>query len=114
MLGRLILILLQLGLGWVAGQALVKYIPIPGNLRLVALIIAFAVVVWIIGLVAAQILRDVATPVGATLVAALIGAAVLAALPYIPVVEDYVRRVGIASAYLPLLGAVLGYQLRSK
>ena len=80
MLGRLVLILLQLAGGWFGSQAIIKQIGLNGNLRLAALVIIIAIVVWLIGVIGAEVLKDVARPSGSTLAAALICAAIGAAI----------------------------------
>ncbi|MBI1384115.1 MAG: hypothetical protein GC150_04315 [Rhizobiales bacterium] len=107
MLGRLVLILLQIAGGWFASQALIKYIPVSGDLRLGALVIIAAIVVWLIGIIGAEVLKDVGRPSGTTLATALVVAALAAALKFVPGLK-----IPFAIDWLPVIGAVIGYQLR--
>lgn len=109
MLGRLVLILLQLAGGWYGGILLLKYVPLSGALRVVAFVIIAAILVWLIGVVGAEILKNVERPSTAALATAVIVAAIAAALPLIPVVSTYLT--GINTLYLPVVGAMIGYQI---
>jgi hypothetical protein len=115
MLARLVLLALQLAIAWFAGPEIVRYIPRFGGLQLFVYALVFAVVVWVVGLILAQVLRETPTPSSTTLVAsvvvALIGAAVIVWVPaFFP---DLGRPMGqIPALAYPLIGAVLGYHLR--
>lgn len=116
MLSRLILLLVQLGVGYFGAIRIVPYIPPLGaGTRLFVYAVVMAVLVWIVGLVLAQVLRETGAPSSATLAAALvlalIGAAIYTWLPLILPESRSVLRNLTELAY-PLLGAVLGYQLR--
>ena len=108
MLGRLVLILLQLGGGWFGSQALLKQVGLSGDIRLAAYVIIVAIVVWLIGVLGAEVLKDVARPSGAALAVALVCAAIAAAITFVP----GIKIPGNLSVYLPLVGAVIGYQLK--
>lgn len=110
MLGRLILILLQLVIGWFATPEVLRYVRFGGDIQIFVQGIAAAIIVWLVGLVAAQILKDVPTPSGATLAWSLIGGLVGAAL----VVFKITGMVPIsAPPLLWIIGlATLGYTLK--
>jgi uncharacterized membrane protein YeaQ/YmgE (transglycosylase-associated protein family) len=115
MLARLILLALQLAIAWFAGPEIVRYIPSLGGLQLFVFAVVFAVVVWVVGLLLAQVLRDTPTPSSSTLVTslvvALIGAALVLWLPaFFPQLGRPMGQLP-ALAY-PLIGAVLGYHMR--
>ncbi len=114
-MGRLILFVLQLVIGWAAGFALVAATKFQGPLKLVMFAVAFAAVAYIVGLVAAELLQGVARPTPAALVSALIGGgiglAILFLPPYIPQLKPVLAQV--QDLYLPLIGAVLGYHTRA-
>ena len=115
MLSRLILLALQLIIAWFAAPFIVRYIPGLGRLELFVYAAVFAVLVWLVGLVASQILRETWMPSSATLVAALvvalIGAALITWLPmFVPEAGPTMRQ--IPTIAYPLIGAVLGYHLR--
>jgi hypothetical protein len=115
MLSRLILLAVQLFAAWFAAPSIVRYIPGLGRFQLFVYAAVFAVLVWVVGLVLSQVLRDTGQPSSATLVAALIvaliGAAVVTWLPVlVPDVRAGMR--AIPDLAYPLIGAVIGYHIR--
>ena len=112
MLGRLVLILLQLIGAWYLGQYAIRFIPVDGDLRIFVLAIIFAILVWLIGVIAAEVLKDIGRPSSSTLtwvlVGALIGAALITfgtpLLAQVPFKFNY--------QYLPLVLAVAGYAMK--
>ena len=61
MLGRLILLLLQIAVGWFGTNAIMDQIRF-GEFRLFIFAIVAAIVVFLIGLLAAQVIKEVGTP----------------------------------------------------
>jgi len=110
MLGRLVLILLQLAIAWFAAPQILAYIGIGGDVRIFVHATIFAILVWVTGLVGAQVLKDVATPSPNTLVWALGGALIGAALVVFKV--PAMLPLKFAPMFLPLGLAVLGYHAR--
>ena len=110
-MGRLLLIILQLAVGWFAGREIVARIGLDGNLRLAVTVIVLAVIAWVLGLVAAKVLQGVREPGSPALIASLVCAAIGAALLFIPQLHPYLG--GFRDFYLPLVGSVIGYHLRS-
>ena len=115
MLSRLILLLLQLVIAWVAAPYIVRYIPGLGKFQLFVYAAVFAVLVWVVGLVLSQVLRGMGQPSSATLVAALvvalIGAALVTWLPaLVPDLRTSMR--AIPDLAYPLIGALIGYHIR--
>jgi hypothetical protein len=115
MLSRLILLALQLIIAWFGAPVIVRYIPGLGGLQLFVYALVFAVLVWVVGLVLSQVLRETGMPSSSTLVAsmivALIGAALITWLPgIVPDIGRPMRQ--IPTLAYPLIGAVLGYHLR--
>jgi hypothetical protein len=115
MLPRLILLAIQLMTAWVGAPYIMRSIPALGSLRLFVYGVVVAAVVWTVGLVLSQALRDTAMPSSATLLAclivALIGAALMTWLPAIaPGLGRAMQRLP-PDAY-PRIGAVLGYHAR--
>jgi hypothetical protein len=115
MLARLVLLALQLAIAWFAGPEIVRYIPRFGGLQLFVYALVFAVLVWLVGLVMSQVLRETSMPSSTTLVTsvvvALIGAALIVWLPgFFPDLGRPMRQIPVL-AY-PLIGAVLGYHIR--
>ena len=110
MLGKLILILLQLAIGWVLTPMVLRYVPVGGDAAFFVQGVAAAIIIWLVGVIGAQILKDVGTPSGATLAWALIGGLVGAAI----VVFKVNAMIPISAPLLlwPLGLAVLGYALK--
>jgi hypothetical protein len=115
MLSRLVLLALQLIVAWFAAPVIIRYIPGLGRLQIFVLAAVLAVLVWLVGLIGAQVLRDTGVPSSGTLVAALvlalIGAALITWLPgLVPELARPMRQIP-TDAY-PLIGAVLGYHVK--
>ena len=115
MLSRLVLLVLQLIVAWFAAPVIVRYIPGLGRMQLFVFAAVFAVLVWVVGLVLSQVLRETGQPSSSTLVAALvlalIGAAIVTWLPaFVPDVRAAMRN--LPDLAYPLIGAVLGYHIR--
>lgn len=113
MLGYLVLIALQIVLGFYGKDMIAARIPNLGALIDAAVEAAIvAVIVWIVGLVGSFVLKDVRTPTSATLVSALVGALIGAALViFLPQFGINLPR-GVNSEFVPLGGAILGYLFR--
>ena len=115
MLSRLILLALQLIVAWIAAPVLVRYIPGLGRMQLFVFAAVFAVLVWVVGLVLSQVLRETGMPSSGTLVAALILALAGAALvTWLPALAPDLRAAmrAIPDLAYPLIGAVLGYHIK--
>jgi cytosine/uracil/thiamine/allantoin permease len=114
MLGRIILVLIQLVVGWFAGNAILKWLALSGPLELAALVAVLGLLMWVCGLVGAEVLQGVGRPSHRALVWSLVGAATGVALwkygGWVPVLKDVIK--GLNLKYLPLALAVIGYQLR--
>jgi hypothetical protein len=130
MLPRLVLLGAQLAVGWHAAPYVVRDIPGLGGLEPVAFIAryipgftavelivyaaVFALLVWVVGLILSEALKNIRSPSPATLLSALVVALACAALVALlpraaPALADPLRALP-ALAY-PLFGAVLGYQV---
>ena len=104
MLGRLVLLLLQIVIGWFGSQAIMKYIQMGGIFRL----FIFAIVVFLVGIIAAQVLREVGQPSSHTLSWAVALALIAAAIwTWGPQFVPQLRQV--QAEYAVLAGAILGY-----
>lgn len=127
---RLVLLCAQLALGWHAAPYVIRDIPSLGGLEPVAFIaryipgfaavellvyaVVFALLVWVVGLILSEALKNTRSPSPATLLSALVvalaGAALIAWLPRAaPSLAEPMRALP-ALAY-PLFGAVVGYQV---
>lgn len=114
MLGRLLLLVLQLAICWFVGPEIFKKLPQLGQLNIFVQAVVFAILVWLIGVVGAIVLKDVGTPSASTLTAALVGALIGAALTLFPDITKAVASVikGVPLMAYPLVGAVLGYAIK--
>jgi len=114
MLGRIVLILVQLTGAWFLAPLVAQYIPVDGVVRYVLYAVLFAVFAWLIGLVSAEVIKGVSKPQGSSfgwsMVLGLAGAAILIAPIYMPSL-NFTLPLGLAALSIPLIGAVLGYQL---
>ena len=115
MLSRLILLALQLVIAWFGAPYIVRYIPGMGRMEIFVYAAVFAVIVWIVGLVLAQVLRDMGQPSSATLVSALVLALIAAAIyTWLPAFVPEAKRfmLSLQEKAYPLIGALLGYHIR--
>jgi hypothetical protein len=113
MLGRLILILLQVVIAWFTAPIIAGYVPVPGAFSLFLFAIICAIIVFLVGVVAAQVLRDVGQPGSATLSWALILALIAAALAtWGPDLVPQIPWHRVPGRALVLAGAVLGYLIK--
>ena len=112
MLSYIILIAIQFAVAFLGAPQVLGYIPVSGDMRTFAHAAVFAVLVWLVGLLASFVLKDVRQPgTGSLLLAlvfALFGAAIIIfspqALNAIPL--------KFPQLYVPLFGAILGYLIR--
>jgi len=115
MLSRLILLALQLVIAWFGAPYIVRYIPGMGRMEIFVYAAVFAVIVWIVGLVLSQVLRDLGQPSSATLVSALVLALIAAAIyTWLPVFvpESKGFMLNLQEKAYPLIGALIGYTIR--
>ncbi len=112
MLPRLVLILLQLVLGYQGASFAMKYVPLSGDIRLIALVIVTSIIVWLVGFIGSEVLKETPRPGGATLTTTLVISAIAAALPLIVSFIDGVSIPGNIVPFLPVIGATLGYQMK--
>ncbi|MGI9409323.1 MAG: hypothetical protein ACR2OV_04570 [Hyphomicrobiaceae bacterium] len=111
--GRLILILLQLAVGWFAAPHIKQYVPSLGQLDIFVLAAIFALVVWLVGFIGALALKDVGQPTPSTLMVALVCAAIFAGMTLVPDVMRAINGlVRIPVSAYPLIGAVVGYAIK--
>lgn len=115
MLGRLILILVQLVVGWYASIEIMKNMPGLGKLDMFVIAAVFAVVVWAIGLLSAAVLKDVSQPGPSTLIFAFGAAVLFAAVTFFPDAQRMIASVAgsLDVRLYPLIGAVVGYAVQS-
>jgi hypothetical protein len=117
MLGRLVLLLLQIVIGWFGSNAIMGWVggSVPGTFSIYVFAIIAAIVVFLVGVVAAQVLQGVWTPGSRTLTWSLAFAIIAALLwtfgPTLPFLQE-VPWGRVPSLYAVLAGAILGYHLR--
>lgn len=113
MLGKLILIVLQIAVAWGAGPFVRQYIPVSGDLDLFIWAGIFALLVYVTGILAALIIKDVGSPSPARLTASLILALIAAAIASFGMQFLPAEVAGtIGKRGLVLAGAIIGYMLR--
>lgn len=113
MLGKLILILLQVIAAWFLAPHIRALIPGGGSYDLFLYAIIFAIIVYLTGVIAAQVLRDVGMPSTATLTTALIVALLTAAvLVFLPGLVPNVPDISFSNRGIVLAGAIIGYLVR--
>lgn len=115
MLGRLVLFLLQIVLGWFGSEALMGKVggSVPGSFKLFVFAVIASVVIYLIGVLAAQILKEVGTPSSATLSSTLILALIAAALwTFGPGLISQIPWSKVRPEYAVLAGAILGYTIK--
>jgi EamA domain-containing membrane protein RarD len=115
MLSRLVLLAVQLIVAWVGAPYVVRYIPGIGRMEIFVYAAVFAVLVWVVGLVLSQVLRETGQPSSATLLSALIVAAIAAAIyTWLPAVVPEAKRfmLNLQEKAYPLIGALIGYHIR--
>lgn len=114
MLGYLILVVLQAIAAWFLAPEVLKFIPpavTSGDINIFIHAAIFAVIVWITGVVASLVLKDVKMPASSTLVSALVGALIGALIVFFPQVRNLIP-LNFHPMFLPLAGAIIGYLVR--
>jgi hypothetical protein len=111
MLGYIILVAIQFATAFLAAPTILRMIPIQGDLKMFVQAAIFAVIVWAVGLIGSFALKDVNLPSTKTLGAALVGALIGAALLLIPGLLAAIP-IKIQPVYLPLIGAIIGYMAK--
>jgi hypothetical protein len=112
MLGRLLLLLLQIVIGWFGTNAIMGYIKF-GQFRLFIFAIIAAIVVFLLGVIAAQVLREVGMPTSHTLSWAVVFALIAAALwTFGPMYLRDIPWSQVKAEYAVLAGAIIGYVIK--
>ncbi|MBU1209648.1 MAG: hypothetical protein KJ587_00060 [Alphaproteobacteria bacterium] len=113
MLGYIVLIALQIIIGWFGKDVIAAQIPNQGALiDGIVDAICFAVIVWLVGLIGSLVLKSVGRPGTSTLVSALVGALIGAAVViFVPAVLKTLPA-QVDADFIPLAGAILGYLVR--
>jgi hypothetical protein len=114
MLARLLLLLVQLAVGWFLAPQIARYVPSFGTFDIFIYAVIFALLVTIVGFIGSLILQGVGTPGTGTLTSSLLFALIFAALTLLPPVTNFVADFvpGLQLRLYPLIGAVLGYLIK--
>jgi hypothetical protein len=115
MLGRLILLLLQIVIGWFGTNAIMGFLKASqfANFRLFIFAIVAAIVVFLVGIISAQVLREVGQPSSHTLSWAVVFALIAAALwTFGPTYLAAVPWNRVQAEYAVLAGAIIGYLIK--
>ncbi len=113
MLGRLVLILLQIAIGYFGTPIITGQIPIPGAFSLFVYAAVAAIVIYLVGIIGALVLKDVGSPSPATLTSAVIFALLAAAIAtWGPDLLPQIPWGKIPGRYLVLGAAILGYTIK--
>jgi hypothetical protein len=110
MLGRLVLIALQLAGGWFGAPYALRYLQLGGDAQVLIHGAVFAVLVWMVGVIGSQVLKGVEVPSGGTLVWTLAGGLLGAALIVYQVPAMIPLK--FPPLLLPLGLAILGYSVK--
>jgi hypothetical protein len=111
MLGTIILIAIQFAAAFLGAPLILQNIPISGDLKVFAYGVAYAVIIWVVGLVGSFALKDVNLPSSKTLGSALVGGLIGAGLTLVPGLLAAIP-FKFPALYFPLIGAILGYMIR--
>lgn len=113
MLGRIVLIVLQIVIAWIGGHIIAGYIPVSAQLGLFFFAAIFAALIYLTGVLGSQVLRGTGTPSTAALTSSFVVALIVAAVltfgrDFIPPLPDWFSS---RDAWV-LAGAMLGYLIR--
>jgi hypothetical protein len=115
MLGRLLLIAVQLVVGWYASVELMKLVPSFDHFDIFVMAAAASVLIWLVGVIAGAAIKDLAEPGPPTLMFAFAVSVMFAAIAMLPDVHHAVASVlgPIDLRLYPVVGAVIGYAIQS-
>ncbi len=117
MLGRLVLLLLQIVIGWFGSKAIMGWLgsAVPAAFDIYVFAIVAAIVVFLVGIIAAQVLQGIWTPGSGTLTASLVVGIIAALLwsfgPTLPVLSE-IPWGRVPAMYAVLAGVILGYHIK--
>lgn len=113
MLTKLILFILQVAVAWFLAPIIYSKIPVPGEFGLFLYALLFAIIVFLTGVLGAQVLQGVGSPSSATLSASLVLALIVAAvIVFLPQVMAMIPSNTISDRGFVLAGAILGYWIK--
>lgn len=113
MLGKIILLLLQIGVAWFLAPLIYAKIPVPGDFGLFLYAVLFAIIVFLMGVLGGVVLQGVGSPSAATLSMSLLVALIVAAVvTFLPGIVAAIPGGTISYRGLVLAGALLGYWIK--
>ena len=113
MLARIILLITQIVIAWFVAPLIRGSIAVPGNLQIFVLAALFAVIVYLVGVLGSQVLKNVGMPSSATLVWSLaLALLAAAAFKYAPSSAFAWLPLNPKEYAVPLAGAIIGYILK--
>ncbi len=113
MLTKLILFILQVAVAWFLAPIIYSNIPVPGEFGLFLYALLFAIIVFLMGVLGAQVLQGVGSPSSATLSTSLLLALIVAAIiVFLPQVVAAIPGNTISHRGLVLAAALLGYWIK--
>ncbi len=108
MLGRLVLLLLQIIGAYFIGKIVMGYIPIRGDLSIFVFAVVVSVIIFLIGIVASQIIKDVGMPHSGTLSSSLVLALIFALIwTFVPPLVPGLPWSKVPDQWAVIIGAVL-------
>lgn len=112
MLSTLVLIVLQFVIAFLGAPQVMRFIPVSGDLRTFVHAATFAALVWLTGMIASQVLKDV--PQRSTAALALSTGLALAGAALIVFAPQLIAALPLKfpQLYVPLALAILGYFMR--
>ena len=111
MLGTIILVAIQFAAAFIGAPFILRFVPVSGDLKIFAYAVAYAVIIWVVGLIGSFALKDVILPSSRTLGASLVGGLIGAGLTLVPGLLAAIPG-KVPTLYFPLIGAIIGYMIR--
>lgn len=112
MLARLLLIIVQVAVGWFGSTAVMPFVQI-GEFQLFVFGLIAAILVWLVGFLASLVLRGIGRPGGGTMATTVVFALLAAALAtWGPGLLPTLPWSKVDPYYLTLAGAILGYIIK--
>ncbi len=115
MISRLALIAVQLVVGWFVGRQVMQFLPDLDQLNVFLAALVFAAIVWVVGIFAGIVLKDVASPSPQTLIFSIATGVIFTVITLVPDAERAIVSVvgqDVPQLFYPLIGSVVGYAIQ--